>query len=454
MAKQSTTYQCSECGWVSPKWQGQCRMCKNWGCIEEVSPVQNSYTKAMSPAKQAMPITEIDIEQSSSTSSGVGELDRVLGSGIVAGAVILLAGEPGVGKSTLLMEVTLKAAKANPNSAILYVSGEESASQVAGRAKRIGELRDNLMLASENDLSVILGHIEQVDPKLVIIDSIQTVQDPNTDAGIGSTVQVKTVASTLINVAKTRNIPIILIGHVTKDGTIAGPRVLEHLVDVVCHFEGDKHSRVRMLRAVKNRYGPTDEVGCFEIGESGIKELKDPSGLFMSENQVDTSGVCISIAMDGRRAMPFEIQSLVVSTKFASPRRVASGFDNSRLAMMLALIESRHGISYQSSDVYLASVGGAKIDDVALDLPCILAIVSAYLDRKISRDTVAVGEVGLTGDVRKVSGIKQRLQQAQQLGFSRAIVPQSCRKELEGFKLNLELVYVEKLSEAIAAVFA
>lgn len=451
MAKNITSYVCNECGWETTKWQGQCRNCKNWSTLEEQQPVE-SKIKTISPVNQALPITQVNTEQNIAKSTGLAELDRVLGQGIVPGAVILLAGEPGVGKSTLLMEVTLKIANKYSESNVLYVSGEESASQVALRAKRIGALKENLLLASENNLSVILGHIKENKPSLVIVDSIQTISAPEIDAVTGSTLQVKTVANQLISVAKEKNIPIILVGHVTKDGTIAGPRVLEHLVDVVCQFEGERFGSVRMLRAVKNRFGPTDEVGCFEINENGMKELTDPSGLFISENRVDAAGTCVSIALDGRRPMPVEIQSLVAGTNFAAPRRATSGIDNSRVAMMLAVLQSRAGINVQNMDVYVSTVGGAKINDIAIDLSVVLAIISAFSNKTIASDLVALGEVGLTGDIRKISAVRKRLQQAEQLGFKTVVLPSNVKEDLSDFK-NLSFIFVSTINEVVDKVF-
>lgn len=451
MAKNTISYICNECGWETSKWQGQCRQCKSWSSLEENS-VADEKIKVSLPTNQALPITEISTEETAVRSTGLSELDRVLGNGIVPGAVILLAGEPGVGKSTLLMEVTLKIANEYPDNKVLYISGEESASQVVIRAKRIGALRENILLASENNLSVVLGHIKANKPSLVIVDSIQTISASEIDAVSGSTVQVKTVANQLISVAKSENIPIILVGHVTKDGTIAGPRVLEHLVDVVCQFEGDRFASVRMLRAVKNRFGPTDEVGCFEINETGMKELLDPSGLFISENRVDTAGTCVTIALDGRRPMPIEIQSLVAGTNFAAARRITSGIDNSRVAMMLAVLQSRVGINVQNMDVYVSTVGGAKINDIALDLPVVLAIISAFKNKTLPSDLVAFGEVGLTGDIRRISAVRKRLQQAVQLGFKTVVLPMNVKDDFSDFE-GLSFIFVSNIAEVVEKVF-
>lgn len=462
MTKNNPVYICVDCGWETSKWQGQCKQCKAWGSLEEENEIPERKTKIIAPTTRAIPITQIDTKKTDAKTTGISEVDRVLGRGIVPGAVILLAGDPGVGKSTLLMEIALKIASIQQNKNILYISGEESINQITMRAKRIGKLQENLLLASENNLSIILGHIEQTQANLVIIDSIQTIADPQINGMSGSTLQVKTVTNQLISVAKTRNIPIILIGHVTKDGTIAGPKVLEHLVDVVCQFEGEKFGSIRMLRSIKNRFGPTDEVGCFEITETGMKELKDPSGLFISQNRTQTPGTCIAIAMDGKRPIPIEIQSLVVDTNYSVSKRVTSGFDNSRTSMMLAVLQSRANINMQNMDVYVGTVGGAKINDIALDLGIILSLTSAKIAKTIDMNLACFGEVGLTGDIRKITGAKKRIKQALQLGFTKIILPKSNANELKNIQhqntkndkeKNIELIYVSNVQEAISKVF-
>jgi DNA repair protein RadA/Sms len=395
----------------------------------------------VSPAKSpARPITSIDVEDARSTPTGVGEFDRVLGGGLVPGAVVLLAGEPGVGKSTLLLEVAAQAAKrptlvtkpgANPNT-VLYVTGEESAGQVRLRAERTGALAPNLLLAAETDLGTVLGHIDATAPSLVIVDSVQTITSAQVEGSAGGVSQVREVASALIAAAKQRGIPVLLVGHVTKDGSVAGPRTLEHLVDVVCQFEGDRQSRLRLVRAVKNRFGPTDEVGCFELTESGIVGLPDPSGLFLSNLGTGVPGSCVTITVEGRRPLAVEIQGLVTPAVGSSPRRAATGFDSSRLAQILAVLHRHAGIRLADKDVYLSTVGGARAGEPAADLAAALAIISARTDQSLPPGTVAFGELGLAGDIRPVAGIDRRLTEATRLGFVRAIVPVGTRDDVAG----------------------
>lgn len=421
-------YRCTECGWTGPKWVGQCRECRAWGTVEEILPTATApgRTQSLAPRTSAEPISRVSAEVARARTTGVSELDRVLGGGIVPGAIVLLAGEPGVGKSTLLLDVAARAAadsqvrEAGP---VLYISGEESASQIRLRAERIGAIDDALLLAAETSLETILGHVEQQDPSLLIVDSIQTIHSSAAEGGIGGVAQVRTVTAQLIAAAKQRNLPVILVGHVTKDGGIAGPRILEHLVDVVCQFEGERHARLRLLRAVKNRYGPTDEVGCFDLNDTGIIGLPDPSGLFLSQTQTETPGTCITVTLEGRRPMPTEIQSLVAATSGGSPRRTTSGLEHSRVAMMLAVCQARAGVDTSSMDVYVSTVGGARTTEPAADLAVAIAIMSAALDRPVRSNLIAFGEVGLTGEIRATIGIQRRLQEAARLGFTHALVP-------------------------------
>jgi DNA repair protein RadA/Sms len=419
-ARESIAYRCQECGWSTAKWVGRCGECQAWGTVLETAAPVAGVTRARAVAVPARPIAEVESETASTWATGVDELDRVLGGGIVRGAVVLLAGEPGVGKSTLLLDVASRAAQQART--VLYVTGEESASQVRLRAERIGALRPRLLLAAETDLSTVLGHIEQVSPDLLVVDSVQTIASAEVDSSAGSVSQVREVAATLIRVAKERGMATVLVGHVTKDGGIAGPRVLEHLVDVVCQFEGDRHSRLRMVRAVKNRYGPTDEVGCFDLSEVGIVGLTDPSGLFLSRYDEPVPGTCTTVTLEGRRPMVSEVQALVTASH-GPPRRVTSGVDSSRLAMILAVLQQRCGYRLGEKDVYLSTVGGAKLAEPASDLAVALAVASATLDRPLRPHTIAVGEIGLAGEIRPVSGVARRLSEASRLGFSTAFVP-------------------------------
>ncbi|OKL46921.1 DNA repair protein RadA [Boudabousia liubingyangii] len=455
MAKSKTSYQCTECGWQTTKWVGQCRECQAWSTLEEHTPTAQTATgpvTALAPKSAAKPINEISAHLTARRSTGVSELDRVLGGGIVPGAVILLTGEPGVGKSTLLLEVSAKAAaqsRADQKNPVLYITGEESAAQVRLRAERIEALDEDLLLASETELGAILGHIEAHQPSLVVIDSIQTMFSANVEGSAGGIAQVRAVASALIAVAKQQNVPVLLVGHVTKDGNIAGPRVLEHLVDVVCHFEGERHAQLRLLRAIKNRYGATDEVGCFEMSDAGIKGLADPSGLFLDEVAAQVPGTCVTVTLEGRRPLATQLQALVARAGAGSPRRTTSGVDNSRVAMMLAVCQARLGIDFSSLEVYVSTVGGAKTTEPAVDLCLALALISAASDRSPKADLVAIGEVGLTGQLRSVSGMQRRLSEAARLGFKQALVPS------QGFQpqfapKGMKVTPVSSLKEAVA----
>ncbi|MGK0740792.1 DNA repair protein RadA [Leucobacter sp. Z1108] len=424
MAKTSSAYACTECGWQAPKWVGRCGECQQWGTVAESGrpgATLGKTVRATAPGtgREARPITELRGDAVAHRSTGIGELDRVLGGGIVPGAAILFSGEPGVGKSTLLLDVAARIASLGGR--VLYASGEESTGQIRMRAERTGALHDTLYLASENDLGTVLGHIEAVRPSLVIVDSVQTLASDLIDGSAGGPSQVREVAAALIRVAKDQGIPVILVGHVTKDGSVAGPRLLEHLVDVVCHFEGDRRTALRFLRTLKNRYGPTDEVGCFEMTSAGISEVPDPSGLFLSHGSEPVSGTCATVAMEGRRALPVEVQALVVPSPTPNPRRVTSGVDSSRVAMILAVLERRVGVKLHAKDVYVSTVGGVRLHEPAADLAIALAVLSADADQPLPHDLAAIGELSLAGEIRPVVGGPQRASEARRLGYSRLI---------------------------------
>ena len=372
---------------------------------------------------QARPITDHGAAAATATPTGIAELDRALGGGLVAGSVVLLAGEPGVGKSTLLLEVARSYA-ADTGARALIVTGEESTAQVRLRAERTNSLDDNLYLAAENDLAAILTHIESVSPGLLVLDSIQTVSADAAESGAGSVSQIRAVAAALIAVAKSRGMATVLVGHVTKDGSIAGPRVLEHLVDVVLHFEGDRHSSLRLVRAVKNRYGAIDEVGCFEMREDGIVGLADPSGLFLSRRNSAVAGTCVTVTIEGRRPLLTEVQSLVNRSGLGgSPRRSVTDLDSSRVAMVLAILTKHSRLPIGERDVYAASVGGLRITEPAADLAIALAVHSATVDRPIASAVCALGELSLSGNVRPVPALPRRLAEAARLGFRTALIP-------------------------------
>ncbi len=419
--------------------------------MEEIAAPKKQSLVAGSVSAPAQPIGEVSVERARARSSGVSELDRVLGGGLVPGAAILLAGEPGVGKSTLLLSVT--AASAKMGITTLYISGEESASQVRLRAERLDAIDPNLWLAAETDLGAVIAHIDQVKPELLIIDSIQTISSSAVDGAPGGVTQVREIAASLIRIAKERNITIVLVGHVTKDGSIAGPRLLEHIVDVVLNFEGERHSRLRLIRAIKNRFGASDEVGCFDMNENGITSLTDPTGLFTTRHSEPVPGTCVTVALEGKRPLLAEVQSLVGTPvsegrDYGNARRVTSGLDNARTSMTLAVLELRAQIRLSGRDVYVATVGGMKITEPAADLAVALSVASAAKGLALPADLVAVGEVGLAGEIRKVTGVTQRITEAARLGFKRAMVPAGSDLKIPG----IEIMEVARLEQAIAKV--
>jgi DNA repair protein RadA/Sms len=420
VAKQKSEFKCSECGWTTVKWAGRCGECQAWGSLDESSGTTKEVRALkLNESQAARPITEIETGENQSQPTMVGEFDRVLGGGLVPGAAILLSGEPGVGKSTLLLEVASRLAKQGKK--VLYVSAEESASQVKLRAQRTNALSPNLYLAAETELATVLGQVEAIRPELFIVDSVQTVASSDIDGVAGMPAQVREVAANLIRTAKQNEIPLLLVGHVTKDGSIAGPRTLEHLVDVVCHFEGDRQTSLRFIRTLKNRFGPTDEVGCFELTGEGILEVPDPSALFVSGSQNPVSGTCITVTVEGKRALIAEIQALVVHSTAPQPRRVTNGVDSSRVAMILAVLERRAGISVSDKDVYVSTVGGMKITEPAADLAIAIAIASAVKDKPVANQIAAFGEISLAGEIRGVTNGAQRSQEALRLGHPTVI---------------------------------
>jgi DNA repair protein RadA/Sms len=418
-------YRCAECGHEVTKWVGQCPKCRSWGTIDEAAPPKPALARvsAGAPATPARPIAEVDLETARAVSTGISELDRVLGGGIVPGAVVLLAGEPGVGKSTLLLEVAHRWAAGDSPGPSLYITGEESAGQVRLRAERTDSVHPQLYLGAESDLSSVLGHVDAVKPGLLIVDSVQTVQTAEAEGTPGGVTQVRAVTTALVTLAKERGLPVVLVGHVTKDGAVAGPRVLEHLVDVVLHFEGDRHSSLRMLRGVKNRFGPADEIGCFEQRDDGIAEVPDPSGLFINRQEQTVEGTAVTVMVEGKRPLLVEVQALAMRSPMAMPRRSVSGLDSSRVAMMLAVLEKHGKVHFSNQEVYAATVGGTKVTEPAADLAIALALASSNLGKPLPPGVIAVGEVGLAGEIRRVTGLNRRLAEAARLGFDRALVP-------------------------------
>ena len=470
MAKTSSQFVCSECGWNGPKWLGRCPECGQWGTIEEfhearpaaskrtAAPGRTSRTQSHAvPASAAKPITEIGTENISRISTGFTEFNRILGGGIVPGSVTLIAGEPGIGKSTLLLETAGNVARlcaAQPErNTVLYISGEESQAQVRMRASRIGAVEPNLLLAATTDLSTVLGLIEQNKPALAIVDSAQTIVSQEVDGISGGSTQVREVASALIDTAKTLDIPVLLVGHVTKDGSIAGPRTLEHLVDVVCQFEGDAETALRMLRAVKNRFGPTDEVGCFDMSGEGIEEVTDPSGLFLSSSNSASSapveGTCVTFTLDGQRSLPIEVQSLVTKSVLPTPRRAANGVDTNRIAMLVAVLYRHGNVNLLANDLYISTIAGGQAREPGCDLAIVGALASAAKSKAIGRTTCAIGEISLTGQVRPVPRLEYRLREAARLGFTTAVVP-TLRREIA--IPGLSIVQVDTLQDALGAM--
>jgi DNA repair protein RadA/Sms len=401
---------------------------------------------SVAPSSAALRLSEIAADAARGAPTGIGELDQVLGEGLVPGGVVLLAGEPGVGKSTLLLEVASRWAQAGRTT--LYVTAEESAAQVRRRARRIGAEAPGVYLAAETDLAAVLGHIEQLRPGLVIVDSVQTIGVPGADGAPGGVTQVKEVAQALIRVAKQRDLPMLLVGHVTKDGSVAGPRALEHLVDVVLAFEGDKHSELRLLRATKNRFGPADEIGCFELTQDGIVEVPDPSGLFVSSHAEPAPGSCLTVTLEGRRPLLTEVQALAAPSFTPAVKRASHGLDLSRVLMLLAVLGRRAGVPLANKDVYVSTVGGAKISDPAADLALAVGVASAVREQALSAPLVAFGEVGLSGEIRRVGGIERRLAEAARLGFTLALVPPGQAADFE----SMRVVEVATLSDALSAL--
>jgi len=431
-------YRCTECGHQAAQWVGRCPSCQAWGSLEAAAPVPTAGGRkriaAGAPSAPARRIADVALDAARARPTGVSELDRVLGGGLIPGSVVLLAGEPGVGKSTLLLAVAARAAE---RGRVLYVTGEESVGQVRLRAERTAGLHEELYLAAESDLGAVLGHIEELHPQLLVIDSVQTMSISDADGAPGGVTQTRAVTVALTGLAKERGLPVLLVGHVTKDGSIAGPRVLEHLVDVVLAFEGDRHSTLRMVRGVKNRFGPADEVGCFELRDAGIVGMPDPSGLFL--DRIDgppVPGTAVTVVLDGRRPLPAELQALVTGKDIPSPRRAVSGLDNARVAMLLAVLEKRGGLRLHDAEVYAATVGGMRVLEPAADLALALAIASARRDVALPSDVVVLGEIGLAGEVRRVAGLGRRLAEAARLGFTHALVPPDAGAGPAGMKVT------------------
>lgn len=444
MAKAKVRFRCTACGAVAPAWVGRCAACDEWNTLaEEVAEPTRLGNGGGAPP---LLIGEVDLDTSAIRQTGVGELDRVLGGGLVPGSVTLLGGEPGVGKSTLLLQVS--AAMARSDGRVLYVSAEESARQVRLRADRLDAVVDGLWLVAEGSVPAIVAAMDAVDPDLVVVDSIQTVHDPDVGSAPGAVTQVRSAAHWLVGEAKRRSCAVVLIGHVTKDGGLAGPRELEHVVDTVLGFEGDRHHALRLLRAVKHRFGPTQELGLFEMGEAGLAGLPDPSGLFLGDRRPGVCGSVVVPTMEGNRPLLVELQALVTSSALPTPRRSAQGVDGGRLSLLLAVLQQSLAIPTADHDVYALAVGGVRVIEPAADLAVVLAVASSLADRPLDADVVACGEVGLGGELRQVAHTPRRLAEAARLGFTRAVLPLSAPDTPAG----MEAVRAGTVAEALHAV--
>jgi DNA repair protein RadA/Sms len=452
MAKQKTKFVCQDCGYESTKWMGKCPGCHSWNTLveeREAAPKtqRRGFSTTDGPRKiKAEPITKIERRDEARSSTHINELNRVLGGGIVPGSLVLFGGDPGIGKSTLLLQVS--AMVAGNKKRVLYISGEESVKQTKLRADRLGIEEDDLFVLAETEVAVIEQVIEEMQPALVVIDSIQTVHQEDVTSAPGSVSQVRECTASFMRIAKTKGIAIFLVGHVTKQGAIAGPRILEHMVDTVLYFEGDQHHTYRILRAVKNRFGSTNEIGIFEMKESGLEEVLNPSEIFLEERSAGAAGSAVVASMEGTRTVLVEIQSLISPTSFGNPRRMATGVDHNRISLIMAVLEKRVGMMLQNQDAYIKVAGGVRLDEPSIDLAITVAIASSFRDVATEPGDVIIGEVGLTGEVRRVSRIEQRVMEAAKLGFTRVIVPQKC---LEGWKApsGIQVVGVKTVAEAL-----
>jgi len=450
MARPKTSYVCGSCGAHAPQWQGQCPACQAWNTLELAVAVSGSSPRrtASPGAPASKTVTQVTEEPDHRALTGIGELDRVLGGGLVAGSVVLLGGDPGIGKSTLLLQAADALSRERP---VLYVSGEESVRQVALRAKRLGLEAASLRLAAETRVEGILEEAVACRAQVLVVDSIQTVQTELSESSAGSAVQVRESAAQLVRFAKGQNVTVLLIGHVTKEGAIAGPRILEHMVDTVLYFESDPGSRYRVVRAVKNRFGSANELGVFAMVEQGLREVRNPSAIFLSRHPQPVAGSAVTVVREGSRPLLVEVQALVDATQAMSPRRVAVGFESSRLALLLAVLHRHGGIATSGCDVFVNVAGGVRIGETAADLPAVLAACSSLRDRPLAADTVVFGELGLTGEIRPVPYGEERLREAAKQGFRRALVPEANvpRRAVEG----IEVQGVARLPDALALAF-
>ncbi|MFC4323867.1 DNA repair protein RadA [Litchfieldia salsa] len=450
MVKKKTKFTCQTCGYESAKWMGKCPGCSAWNTlveeIEQKSPRRGAFNHTASTIlSKPSPITSIETISEPRIYTKSKEFDRVLGGGIVRGSLVLIGGDPGIGKSTLLLQVSSQLARENR---VLYISGEESVKQTKLRSDRLGVTSDELFVLAETDLEHISQSISEVEPAFVVVDSIQTMYHSEINSAPGSVSQVRECTSELMRIAKTKGIAIFIVGHVTKEGSIAGPRILEHMVDTVLYFEGERHHTYRILRAVKNRFGSTNEMGIFEMKETGLEEVANPSEIFLEERSQGAAGSTVVASMEGTRPVLVEIQALISPTSFGNPRRMATGIDQNRVSLLMAVLEKRVGLLLQNQDAYLKVAGGVKLDEPAIDLAVAISIASSFRDKPTGATDVFVGEVGLTGEVRRVSRIEQRVQEAAKLGFQRVIIPE---RNLGGWSIpkGVNVVGVSDVRQAL-----
>ena len=449
MAKTKTYYICSECGQEYPKWQGKCNSCGAWNSLEEA--VKETSAKASSKRTvKYSKLSEIGYDEDVRYDTGSEELNRVLGGGLVKGSLVLLSGDPGIGKSTLLLQICNSLGSEHQ---VLYVSGEESRRQIKLRAERLKVDTENLSLTADTDCGAIISAIKEHKPDIVIVDSIQTIQLDDLASAAGSLVQVRECTNALMRLAKTEEIPIFIVGHVNKDGGIAGPKVLEHIVDTVLYFEGDKQLSYRILRAEKNRFGSTNEIGVFQMSDSGLEEVQNPSAMLLSGRPTNVSGISILCTMEGTRPILAEVQALVAKTSFASPRRVSNGFDYNRLCLILAVLEKRTGYFFGMFDIYINIIGGLKIDEPAADLAVAAALYSGLCDKPLPEDMFVLGEIGLGGEIRNTSHVLERIKEGERLGFKACIVPKSALQSLDrSKKYRINIMGVSNLQQAFKAI--
>ena len=449
--KSKTMYVCTNCGAESVKWSGRCTSCGQWNTLEEFTPAPAAKggTSKLAPIARPKKLKEIQTDEALRFSTGMGELDRVLGGGAVRGSLVLVSGAPGIGKSTMLLQICSQICR---EQSVLYVSGEESESQLKLRAERLKVDSEQLLLLCETNLDSILQAAEQCHPDLLIVDSIQTLYTEDRSTSPGSVAQVKDCTIRLMQYCKSTGVTVFVVGHINKEGAIAGPKVLEHMVDCVLYFEGEEHTTYRLLRAAKNRFGSTNEIGVFEMVDTGLREVPNPSEMLLSGRPQNTPGTCVACVMEGTRPVLAEVQALVCTTTLNNPRRSCNGFDYNRAAMLLAVMEKRGGIRFSTADVYLNVIGGLRLDEPAADLSVVIAAVAAAKDTPVSDTLAAVGEVGLTGEIRSVNHLSQRLSEIRRLGFTQCIIPRSGTRDLKAPE-GLELLRVKNIREAIAVAF-